>query len=253
MAPTGAAPMTPWRATGADPNAPLALVTRRRALAEAWAPPVHDRNAYLEGLARGRRVLDVGVVDHTIERAGTSQWLHGRVAAAASYAMGVDVLPEHVDELRRRGFNARVCDITREDPGERFDLVVCGEVIEHLDCPGALLAGARRCLGPDGQVVLTSPNPYYLPRIRDALRGVTHENVDHVTYVFPSGLVELAARAGLRLVRWRGVRSTESAGRLGRALFAAGRALLAPEAACYSLIYECAVDPQSPGEGRAQV
>lgn len=207
------------------------------------AAPVPDRNAYLRSLAAGRRVLDIGVVDHMPARAADDDWLHKSIVDVAAYCLGVDVLAEGVEQLRRKGYNARVCDVTTSDPGERFDLVICGEVAEHLGSPGALFSGAARCLLPGGRLVITSPNPHYLPRIRDALLGRVEENVDHVTYLFPSGVAELAERAGLRLLCWRGVRQTSPRTLFGRLAFAAWRALdgvVASEVDCYTFVYECA-------------
>lgn len=229
------------RVRAVDPNAEVVLEARREHLARTRAHPVNDRSLYLAELAAGLRVLDVGVVDHSSDRFDSPEWLHRVISRAADYCLGVDILPREVAELQARGFNVRVCDLTQEEPDERFDLVLCGEVIEHLGSPEALLMHGSRCLAPGGRVVITAPNPFYLPRVRDALRGRTSENIDHVTYIFPSGVAELAARAGLRLCRWRGIQAQRPHTSLGRIALALGRTLggiLAEEAWCYSIIYE---------------
>ena len=90
--------------------------------------------AFLEAIAAGRRVLDVGVVSPGAHGAGDGKWRHGRIAAAAS-CLGVDILAPEVEELRRRGFNVVAADATSDrDLGERFD-VVSGDVIEHVSRP----------------------------------------------------------------------------------------------------------------------
>jgi 2-polyprenyl-3-methyl-5-hydroxy-6-metoxy-1,4-benzoquinol methylase len=45
--------------------------------------------------------------------------------------------------------------------GEEFDLIFCGEVIEHLFSPDALMADIRRLLSPEGIVILSTPNLAY--------------------------------------------------------------------------------------------
>jgi hypothetical protein len=65
--------------------------------------------------------------------------------------------------------------------------------------------------------------------------------VDHVTLLFPSGIAELASRAGLRLDAYRGVLS--AAGTKGRTatlrLLRAGTVVLTQDAVCSTLMYEC--------------
>jgi SAM-dependent methyltransferase len=41
--------------------------------------------------------------------------------------------------------------------GRRFDVVLCSEVVEHVDDPTAALAGLRRLLAPGGTLVLSTP------------------------------------------------------------------------------------------------
>jgi hypothetical protein len=50
--------------------------------------------------------------------------------------------------------------------GERFDVVFCGEVIEHLFSPDALMDELRRVVSDDGIVILSTPNlGYYVNRL----------------------------------------------------------------------------------------
>jgi hypothetical protein len=55
-------------------------------------------------------------------------------------------------------------------------------------------------LTDDGLMVITTPNPFALPRVRAGWAGRSWENVDHLAWSFPSGIVELAHRHGLDLV-----------------------------------------------------
>lgn len=62
--------------------------------------------------------------------------------------------------------NYHVIDLNRESlaerlNGEMFDLVFCGEVIEHLFSPDALMADIRELLSDEGIVLLSTPNLGY--------------------------------------------------------------------------------------------
>jgi len=136
-----------------DPNGKAAKEWRLAVLQAARRWPVKDRIAYLEELVRGKRVLDVGVVAHTATMEGTAEWLHRAISQSAAYCLGVDVLEEEVKKLQVAGYNVKCVDITKDDiVGERFDVVVVGEVIEHLGEPGKLFEAAARLLVPGGGI-----------------------------------------------------------------------------------------------------
>jgi len=196
-------PARHWSALAPDPNAVDVIVHRARRLAAAWADPVPDRIAFLEARCRGRRVLDIGCVAHSTERMRDASWLHGRLARVAGTCLGVDVLPEAVELMNRSGYEVVLHDITTgagplEDRGP-FDVIVAGELIEHIPSVDALFRLAAALLAPDGIMVLTTPNPYAPHRVRAGQRGVVWENVDHIVYAFPSGVAELCDRNGLVL------------------------------------------------------
>jgi polysaccharide deacetylase family protein (PEP-CTERM system associated) len=168
-------------------------------------PPARlvDRIDYLTDQARGRRVVHVGFVDTGCrslqERAGT--WLHGHLAATAASLVGLDVDAEGVADARAAGHEAHVVDC-RDAAAvaalglEPADLVIAGEVIEHLDDPGAFLAGLHALVAPGGRLVVTTPNAYGLLNVVASAgrREVNHP--DHVVMFTWRTLTNLAARHG---------------------------------------------------------
>lgn len=195
-----------WRAAAADPNAAAALAERAAVLTGARYVEKRDRVALLQDYCRGKRVLDVGCVDHHADAWQKTDWLHGRLREVAGSLVGIDYEPLGIEELRRQGHDVMLLDITGDVGALRargpFDVIVAGEVIEHLAEPQALFSLAAEVLDRDGVLVLTTPNPYAARRVRAGLAGRVWENVDHVTYAFPSGITELAARSGLQLSRY---------------------------------------------------
>lgn len=208
-----------WMKISADPNAPVVLDARFEELRRAESPAlISDREEYLSQLARGHKVLDVGVVDHQIEAQGAPTWLHRLIVRAASYCLGVDILPAAVTRMAEQGYNVRCWDVTAEPLAEVFDVIICGEVIEHLNNPGGLFASAARMLGPGGRLVITTPNPWFFAQIiRASIRGISpSESVDHVGWYDRCTLLEMGKRHGFLLSRYSGVRDdTRSAVRGG--------------------------------------
>ena len=192
-----------WAAHAADPNDPTVVQRRAEVLARAWRPPVSGRVAYLRSRARGRTVLDVGCVAHDLDRIASGNWLHATLAKVATSCVGVDVLSDGVEAMRDAGYDAVSHDLsTGSGPlAQRgpFQVIVAGELIEHVSDTDMLFRSARELLAADGELIITTPNPYAPARVRAGQRGDVWENVDHIVYAFPSGIAELASRHGLVL------------------------------------------------------
>jgi 2-polyprenyl-3-methyl-5-hydroxy-6-metoxy-1,4-benzoquinol methylase len=156
---------------------------------------------YIVDRARGKRVLDIGVVSHSALYFEQQGWRHGRIRDVASYCVGIDILEPLVKELNQRGFDVRCVDATSDaDLGERFDMVFLGDVIEHVDNPVALLRFARRHLARGGRILASTPNPFSRKFYRQFKRqGTPIVNLDHCAWFTPTHALELARRAELLL------------------------------------------------------
>ncbi|HEX8207446.1 MAG TPA: class I SAM-dependent methyltransferase [Solirubrobacteraceae bacterium] len=105
-------------------------------------------------LARGRRVLDAGC--------GTAYGTRMLADAGAAHVTGVDRAASVLESVQA-GLpdNAELVtgDLRALPFADRsFDLVVCFEVIEHLEDPDAALRELERVVAADGVVVVSSPN-----------------------------------------------------------------------------------------------
>jgi len=192
-----------WNARTSDPNHPTAIAHRARTLEAAWMPAIEDRVAFLTERCRDKHVLDVGCVAHDVTRFDDPAWLHRHLTEVAASCVGVDILEGGVSAMRSAGFDAVVHDLgdglgplALRAP---FDVIVAGELIEHLTDLDMLFHLAAQGLADGGELVMTTPNPYAPARVRAGRRGVVWENADHVSYLFPSGVAELADRNGLVL------------------------------------------------------
>jgi 2-polyprenyl-3-methyl-5-hydroxy-6-metoxy-1,4-benzoquinol methylase len=192
-----------WSDLAPDPNAAAVLARRAETLRAAWRDPIPDRSVYIVEHCRGKRVLDIGCVAHDVARMSSPSWLHRRIASAADTCLGVDVVEVGVQAMKELGYDAIVHDLgggpgplAEESP---FDVIVAGELIEHVGSMDMLFETANELLTPAGCLVLTTPNPYAPNRVYAGQRGIVWENVDHILYAFPSGIAELAERHGLVL------------------------------------------------------
>jgi SAM-dependent methyltransferase len=99
-------------------------------------------------------VLDYGCGDGAL-----IGWILRRSAACEVH--GYDANPLAValcrQKLAAEGLTATIHESLHELPDERFDAIICAEVIEHVHDPAALLAAIARLLKPGGRAVITTP------------------------------------------------------------------------------------------------
>jgi hypothetical protein len=64
--------------------------------------PSMDRVEFILGYTRNKEVLDLGIVQHSIEAYDSPTWLHRHIQREASYSLGLDILGEEVEVLREK-------------------------------------------------------------------------------------------------------------------------------------------------------
>jgi SAM-dependent methyltransferase len=160
------------------------------------------RHDFLVERARGKRVVHVGFVDELMAtKLAQGVWLHGRLAEVADSLVGLDTAEDGVAWANEHGFDARVVDAQSAEAVaglrlEPADVVVAGEIIEHLDAPGPFLRAMRGLVRADGELVLTTPNAYRLLNFLAPLSGSELVHPDHTSWQSPRTLRTLLERSG---------------------------------------------------------
>jgi 2-polyprenyl-3-methyl-5-hydroxy-6-metoxy-1,4-benzoquinol methylase len=171
--------------------------------------PTVDRRAYILEACEGARVLHLGCVDHPFlhERLASGDLLHAAIDGMAAELSGVDLDRAGLDTLRAAGFeNLYEADVEHLDElalTGPFDVIVAGEIIEHLTSPGAFLRQVPRLLAPGGRLLVTVPSAQSIRLAANALRRVEVVHPDHKAYFSPHTLTELLASSALTVVDLR--------------------------------------------------
>lgn len=169
--------------------------------------PVH-RIASLQERCRGLRVLDLGAMDETAYRSkrGTGAWLHAAIAGTATSVLGIDssnLVPEGglvtaPNAVIQRGDVCRIDQLVAEGAIPQLpDLILAGELIEHLANPLAflsMLATIPRFKGR--RLLLTTPNSTALHNVLVGMLGRESMHHDHLLVLSYKTLNTLCLRAG---------------------------------------------------------
>jgi 2-polyprenyl-3-methyl-5-hydroxy-6-metoxy-1,4-benzoquinol methylase len=166
-----------------------------------------DRIPFVVDQARGKRVIHVGFADagyrefHVAEE----QWLHEHLAQVTTDLVGVDLDALGVAEAVERGYEAYAADCCDVEAVRALGLapartVIAGEIIEHLDDPGAFLDAMRVLCAADGELVITTPNACGWVNPAALLAGYEVNHPDHIAMYTWRTLSEMLRRHGWEVV-----------------------------------------------------
>jgi 2-polyprenyl-3-methyl-5-hydroxy-6-metoxy-1,4-benzoquinol methylase len=162
---------------------------------------IFDRYERIKAITKGKSVLDLGCVDHSLMSRDRSVWLHDVLRSSASLCVGVDYEKKAVETLQKEGYEVYWGDVEAINLGRRFDVVVAGELIEHLPNPGRLLATVFRHLNENGVLILTTPNAsglfYFLGNL---CFGSERDNEDHCLMFTQCTLAKLLDKCGFEIL-----------------------------------------------------
>jgi|GEM_PF-808003 len=164
----------------------------------------------------------------------------------------VEVDPDAAAAVRAKGHEVHLLDLDKVDltqvlAGQKFDVVLCADVLEHLRSPEETLRQVSRLLNEDGYVICSIPHVAHgdirlsLLTGRLPFRPMGLLDHTHIRFFTRALLEEVFESAGLRLDdvernRWQ-VTKTEVQGRLPAHLKALGELLCSdPESETYQFI-----------------
>jgi len=205
-----------------QPNADPAELAKFGELAHRWWDPqgefrpLHEINplrlAWIDGLAplAGKQVIDVGCGGGILAEA---------MARLGARVTGIDLSekPLKVAQLHRLESGLAI-DYALSSPedfaarnGERFDVVTCMELLEHVPDPARTVAACARLARPGGRVFFSTINrnpKSYLFAVIGAeylLKLLPRGTHDYARFIKPSELSRWCRDAGLRAVELKGM------------------------------------------------
>jgi 2-polyprenyl-3-methyl-5-hydroxy-6-metoxy-1,4-benzoquinol methylase len=156
---------------------------------------------FLSEFVRNKTVLDVGCVDHSASVEREDYWLHKHLARSARSIVGLDILESDAAELRRRGYKVICGDAITVSLDQTFDVVVTGEIIEHIDNPAAFVSNMARHPNEKGWLVMNTPHPFFFLHFLESIFSSAERrwNPQHVAWYCRFTLGNLLRRNNLEI------------------------------------------------------
>ena len=159
---------------------------------------------------KNKDVLHLGFVQHLNweDRHAKGMWLHSSINKVAKSLIGLDYLKDEVLRINQK-FNqnnvaGNVLELDSCPIDQKFEVIVCGELIEHVDNPGLMLSGIKRFMNNDSLLVITTPNAFCEAWARRAWlgeEGKTFLNNEHVAWYSKQTLTHILERNGYQIER----------------------------------------------------
>lgn len=154
---------------------------------------ITNRVQYIKDACRGKNVLHLGCTNYPYTETSlkNDDLLHLKLENIAANLTGFDFDRRGIEILEKQGvknlFPADLENLADVRLEQKFDVVIAGEIIEHLSNPALFLRGIKRFIKPGGILLITTINAYGgLRFLQYALRGKggSSEPVhpDHVSY-----------------------------------------------------------------------
>jgi 2-polyprenyl-3-methyl-5-hydroxy-6-metoxy-1,4-benzoquinol methylase len=174
-----------------------------------WNALLPSRDDWIIAHCTGKSVLHLGCTDWplTEARLQAGRLLHQKLAMVTSSLTGVDADAEGIKKLRELmpglPLIASEGESMHQHPelnGKRFDVILAADVVEHVSNVGQFLNSCRLFMGPDTELVITTPSAFSLKRFAYwFLAGREHVHPDHIAYFSHSTLEQHLKRSGLIL------------------------------------------------------
>lgn len=164
-----------------------------------------QRVDFIQKSCAGKKVLHLGCTNYpyTLSAIENNMLMHFSLEKVADEIYGFDYDQEGLDILTSHGstnlFQADLEKLDEVDVDKTFDVIIAGEMIEHLNNPGLFLGGIKRFMNPQTRLVITTINAYCGMRfLHYGLRGrggsAEPVHPDHVAYYSYSTLSLLLTR-----------------------------------------------------------
>jgi predicted TPR repeat methyltransferase len=162
-----------------------------------------SRFAFLVDCCRNKSVLHLGCSSgkFILDKIKTNTSLHIHLARVANGLYGVDIDETSLRIMKdyyrlQHLYQGNVEHLDELSIDRQFDIVLAGDILEHLSNPGKMLDGIQRFMHADSVLIISTNNAFSLPAFLRFTAGKYKEHEDHVFVFSPYVLQNLLWRHG---------------------------------------------------------
>jgi 2-polyprenyl-3-methyl-5-hydroxy-6-metoxy-1,4-benzoquinol methylase len=164
-----------------------------------------SRMELFSAACRGRKVLHLGCSSgrYIQDRITRGTFLHEILSKQASHLAGLDLDKDSLATMTSLGYtnlyHGNAEELDHSGIHDHFEVIVAGDLLEHITRPGSFLDSAKGLLSPGGQLILSTNNAFGLHYQIKRWLGRYEEHFEHVCFYSPETLVHLFERHGYRV------------------------------------------------------
>lgn len=161
-----------------------------------------NREKFIIDFCNSKNILHIGAIDRQdISCCG----LHLKIKKVCNNICGIDIDRIGMELAKQKGINdiilLNAINISQLKCNFKIDIIVAGEIIEHLPNPGLFLRNLRRYINSDMQIIITTPNAYNIFRLLLILIGYERIHNEHIQLYSYSTLKHLIETMNLEIAQ----------------------------------------------------
>lgn len=169
-----------------------------------------NRRNFIIQFVKNKKVIHLGCCDHKPvirDKIKDNSWMHKIITENSKECIGIDIEKDTVEYVRSefKYENIIYGDITdkkkiKEVVDNKFDIMVMGEILEHVDNPVLFLKQIRENYKNNiSQILITVPNAFSYRNMKSVKENSEVINSDHRYWFTPYTLAKIISLAGYKV------------------------------------------------------
>jgi len=165
------------------------------------------KDDFLVKICTDKNVLHVGATDspYHLEKVKKNRLLHQKLQNVCRHLIGLDVDKKAIRQLKKFDIkNIFYGDIVKGKCNiklktKKFDYIILGDIIEHLDNPGSALNNVKKLMNRKTRLLLTTPNVFSYRNIKGFIFGRENVHPDHTFWPSYKTMIKLFSMSDLEM------------------------------------------------------
>lgn len=164
----------------------------------------------LTSISQGKKIIHLGCLDHIPlikNKIKEKTWLHGLLTEVADQCLGIDINKEGIEYVQKELHFQNIVygDIIHDDIPKikelnKWDYLIMGEILEHVDDPVNFLKTIRHKFEDKiDKIIITVPNVLTLQSMKAMKDNTESINSDHRYWFTPYTISKVLYQAGFTI------------------------------------------------------